>query len=262
VHAVYAYLRAVDVDCQLSFLGTHAAFCVGELERPGKSGKGHRTKQAAETYIVSYICVVRALACSNSHRSTEMPKGPRYTFADPEHAKLSKLMQRHVWFGVLQLDKKRTETLVKRWHTGPDGNSSCCASVYYKMFPELWPKHYPVDHYLKMYKAEQFTNTLCDYRTWRPKPSKAYFNTKCADCCNQRSFILSDDGEPSYGICDRCEVVYDAMSSAWHDGLKEWLVGKPMPVLAAKDFVSTALNHKCQSLPTTTLSDAQWASTF
>lgn len=192
-----------------------------------------------------------------------MPK-VRYTFADPEHAKLSKLMQRHVWFGVLQLNKQRTDALVKRWHATPEYcRPTVCASLYYKMFPELWPKHYPLDHFAKMYKAEHFTNTLCDYSTWRSKPVKAYFNPKCADCCNQRSFILSDDGEPSHGICDRCEVVYDAMKTAWKTSCAEWLEGKPMPVLTAKDFLHEALKREAlKALPTTTLSDDQWAATF
>jgi hypothetical protein len=194
-----------------------------------------------------------------SPKAAAKPKGP-YLFHNPAYASSARTMQRFKWFGVLQLCKTRTDTLVKRWQV----SHNSAVGAYYDMFPTLWPKHYPKDHPFKNYKESEFTNLLCDFSTLTEKPVKAYFNTKCADCNHQRNFIASDDGDASYGICDRCELVWDALAGAWLDDRRQWLCGKPMPKRSAKDFASLALTHKRREFwaRSSSLTDDQWLETL
>ncbi len=56
------------------------------------------------------------------------------------------------WYGKEHLNPTYTKKLMKKWQA-PPGNT---AENYYALFPELYPKHLPPDHYIVKYNEENF----------------------------------------------------------------------------------------------------------
>ena len=51
------------------------------------------------------------------------------------------------WYGKEHLNPQRTKMLVSKWQSPPCN----VYDAYYKLFPELYPKHLPSDHHIVKY---------------------------------------------------------------------------------------------------------------
>jgi len=72
------------------------------------------------------------------------------------------------WYGKKHLNPTYTKKLVKKWQS-PPGNT---AAYYYSLFPDIYPKHLPDDHYIVKYN-EALYPTHRDYSTFRSAPKNA-----------------------------------------------------------------------------------------
>ena len=121
------------------------------------------------------------------------------------------------WYGKEHLDPKKTKALVTSWQA-PPGN---CAAHYYDLFPHLYPKHLPDDHYLVKYNEDLYP-TNRDYSTFKPAPAEI----------KSAHRIEWEDG---YGPCTVCPVcirakeLNDARQADYYRRLKAWREhGTPM----------------------------------
>jgi hypothetical protein len=92
------------------------------------------------------------------------------------------------WYGKEHLDPKKTKALVTSWQA-PPGNS---AAYYYQLFPELYPKHLPDDHYMVNYNEELYP-THRDYRTFKSAPKEIKSSHRV-------------EWEDGYGPCNACPI--------------------------------------------------------
>lgn len=114
------------------------------------------------------------------------------------------------WYGKEHLNPTRTKALVKKWQS-PPGNT---AAYYYTLFPTIYPKHLPDDHYIKKYNEDHYRKDR-DYSTFKsaPKPIKS------------NHIIEWEDGYGPCNVCDECVTTKkknDEMSADYYRRLKEW----------------------------------------
>jgi hypothetical protein len=121
------------------------------------------------------------------------------------------------WYGKEHLQPKYTKKLVKNWDA-PPGNA---AAHYYDLFPALYPKHLPDDHYIVKYD-ESLYPTNRDYSTFKKAPKEIKSTHQ----------IEWEDG---YGPCNVCEVCVitknrnDERRRDYYERLKRWREdGTPM----------------------------------
>ena len=114
------------------------------------------------------------------------------------------------WYGKEYLNPKRTNALVKKWQS-PPGNVH---DIYYKLFPELYPKYLPEDHYIVKYDETLYPKDR-DYRTFKSAP-----------ILHKSSHMI--EWEDGYGPCNVCEICIDTkkkndeLMDEYHRKLKEW----------------------------------------
>ena len=90
------------------------------------------------------------------------------------------------WYGKEHLQPKYTKKLVKKWDA-PPGNT---ATHYYDLFPALYPKHLPDDHYIVKYD-ESLYPTNRDYRdNFKIKKLLSFFILKFYHSNGRRTLIL------------------------------------------------------------------------
>jgi len=121
------------------------------------------------------------------------------------------------WYGREHLQPKYTKKLMKNWDA-PPGNA---AAHYYELFPALYPKHLPDDHYIVKYD-ESLYPTNRDYSTFKKAPKEIKSTHQ----------IEWEDG---YGPCNVCEVCVttknrnDERRRDYYERLKRWREdGTPM----------------------------------
>ena len=121
------------------------------------------------------------------------------------------------WYGKEHLNPKKTRALVSQWQS-PPGNS---AEYYYNLFPELYPKHLPDDHYMVNYDETKYPINR-DYRTFKSAPAEIKSSHKV-------------EWEDGYGPCNVCALCIDAkkrneeQNTDYYERLAAWREnGTPM----------------------------------
>jgi hypothetical protein len=91
------------------------------------------------------------------------------------------------WYGKTHLNPAYTKKLMKKWQS-PPGNT---AAQYYILFPAIYPKHLPDDHYIVKYNEAKYP-THRDYSTFRSAPKELKSTHQV-------------EWEDGYGPCNVCE---------------------------------------------------------
>lgn len=121
------------------------------------------------------------------------------------------------WYGKEHLDPKKTKALVSLWQA-PPGNS---AAHYYDLFPQLYPKYLPDDHYIVKYDESLYAKDR-DYSTFKSAPAEIKSSHRV-------------EWEDGYGPCHACPICIRAKElneerqADYYKRLKAWREnGTPM----------------------------------
>jgi hypothetical protein len=121
------------------------------------------------------------------------------------------------WYGKEHLDPKKTKALVSLWQA-PPGNS---AAHYYDLFPQLYPKYLPDNHYIVKYDESLYAKDR-DYSTFKPAPAEIKSSHRV-------------EWEDGYGPCHACPICIRAKElneerqADYYKRLKAWREnGTPM----------------------------------
>jgi hypothetical protein len=121
------------------------------------------------------------------------------------------------WYGNEHLQPKYTKKLMTLWQSAP-GNS---AHRYYTLFPDLYPKYLPDDHYTVKYNEDLYPKNR-DYSTFKSAPAEIKSSHRI-------------QWENGYGPCNVCKLCIDAkkrndaQTIDYYERLKKWREdGTPM----------------------------------
>lgn len=121
------------------------------------------------------------------------------------------------WYGKEQLNPKYTKKLVNKWKAPPDH----VQRLYYEAFPNLFPCHLPLDHYIKEYNPAHYPKNR-DYRNFKSAPPEIKSTHRV-------------EWEDGYGACNVCYICVEAkrqneeQQREYYRRLEDWRTnGTPM----------------------------------
>jgi len=121
------------------------------------------------------------------------------------------------WYGKECLNPAYTDKLMKRWQSPPAN----VAAHYYSLFPELYPKYLPDDHYMVKYDVAKYPKDR-DYSTFKSAPKEI----------RSKHQIEWEDGYGPCNVCEECTSVAKRnaeQQADYYERLEAWRThGTPM----------------------------------
>ena len=121
------------------------------------------------------------------------------------------------WYGKKCLTPDYTRKLMNKWQA-PPGNIH---DRYYDLFPHLYPKHLPSDHYIVKYNENLYPKNR-DYTIFKSAPPEI----------KSKHQIEWEDGYGPCNVCEECintKKLNDEQMNEYYRKLKEWKEkGTPM----------------------------------